>query len=365
MPATVYLVTGGARSGKSSYAQNLCETSCENPIYLATSKVWDDDFKDRVKRHQNERGDHWTTIEEPLYPSNHKDAFGGKAILVDCLTLWLTNFFMEMGAFNEPDGDKDAKASNDDEKLSTASEQALSKVKAEFDKMITQWNATFIFVTNEIGSGLHAETAASRKFVDAQGWLNQHVSSKADMVIHMVAGVPNIIKSFPAERRNPLKAPSSQDLVEREMLDKFLSARGLTMDDKGYFMENLTIALVEREMLDKFLSARGLTMDDKGYFMVKLDHSKGVIRVTYHSCIKNDKGEICDVHGNKISCCSGKSPDPMETFEARTAKEMTVKIFERWEHAKELVTVGHAAYIGREVQKAEQCLFAGKFYQQD
>eukprot|EP00581_Thalassiosira_minuscula_P011602 CAMPEP_0183715166 /NCGR_PEP_ID=MMETSP0737-20130205/9503_1 /TAXON_ID=385413 /ORGANISM="Thalassiosira miniscula, Strain CCMP1093" /LENGTH=334 /DNA_ID=CAMNT_0025944249 /DNA_START=138 /DNA_END=1142 /DNA_ORIENTATION=- len=334
MPATVYLVTGGARSGKSSYAQNLCETSCENPIYLATSKVWDDDFKDRVKRHQNERGDHWTTIEEPLYPSNHKDAFGGKAILVDCLTLWLTNFFMEMGAFNEPDGDKDAKASNDDEKLSTASEQALSKVKAEFDKMITQWNATFIFVTNEIGSGLHAETAASRKFVDAQGWLNQHVSSKADMVIHMVAGVPNIIKSFPAERRNPLKAPSSQDLVEREMLDKFLSARGLTMDDKGYFM-------------------------------VKLDHSKGVIRVTYHSCIKNDKGEICDVHGNKISCCSGKSPDPMEIFEARTAKEMTVKIFERWEHAKELVTVGHAAYIGREVQKAEQCLFAGKFYQQD
>ncbi|KAL7537245.1 hypothetical protein ACHAXR_007692 [Thalassiosira sp. AJA248-18] len=334
MPATVYLVTGGARSGKSSYAQNLCEKTCTNPIYLATSKVWDDDFKDRVTRHQNERGDHWTTIEEPLTPSKHHDVFGGRTILVDCLTLWLTNYFMELGAFTEPDDNTNAKASNNDEKITTASEQALFKVKAEFDKMITQWNATFVFVTNEIGSGLHADSAASRKFVDAQGWLNQYVASKANMVIHMVAGVPNIIKEFPAESRNPLKAPTSQELTECAVFDKFLSARTLTMDDKGYFM-------------------------------MKLDHDKGVIRVTYHSCIKNDKGEICDVHGNKIKCCSGKSPDPMVTFEARTAKELTVKIFERWEHAKDLVTVGHAAYIGREAQKAEQCLHAGKFYQQD
>mmetsp|Transcript_20642 Transcript_20642/g.32501 ORF Transcript_20642/g.32501 Transcript_20642/m.32501 type:complete len:337 (-) Transcript_20642:200-1210(-) len=336
MPASVYLVTGGARSGKSSYAQNLCEKTCPNPIYLATSKVWDDDFKDRVKRHQNERGDNWTTIEEPLHPSKHSDKFGSKAILVDCLTLWLTNYFMELGAFTEPDGDKDAKANENDDKIGDASEQALEKTKAEFNKMITQWDATFVFVTNEIGSGLHADNAASRKFVDAQGWLNQYVSSKADMVIHMVAGVPNIIKQFTPESRDPLKAPASHDLTERAVLDQLLSTRSLTMDDKGYFM-------------------------------MKLDHAKGVIRVTYHSCIKNDKGEVCDVHGKKISCCEGNNnrPEPMATFEARTAKELTVMVFERWEHAKDLVSVGHAAYIGREAQKAEECLFAGRFYQQD
>mmetsp|Transcript_14507 Transcript_14507/g.23697 ORF Transcript_14507/g.23697 Transcript_14507/m.23697 type:complete len:242 (+) Transcript_14507:3-728(+) len=241
---------------------------------------------------------------------------------------------MELGAFTEPDGDKNAEASTNDDKLNNAAEQALVKTKAEFDKMITQWDATFIFVTNEIGSGLHADNPASRKFVDAQGWLNQYVSSKADMVTHMVAGVPNIIKQFADDSRDPLKAPSSQDLTECVILDKFLCTRSLTMDDKGYFM-------------------------------MKLDHAKGVIRVTYHSCIKNDKGEICDLSGNKISCGGNNRPEAMENFEARTAKELTVKIFERWEHAKDLVTVGHAAYIGREAQKAEHCLFAGKFYQQD
>ena len=333
MPATVYLLIGGARSGKSSYAQSLCEKICPtNPIYLATSKVWDDEFKDRVKRHQNDRGEHWTTIEEPLHPSKHSDAFSGRAIMVDCLTLWLTNYFIEEGAFTEPTDTTDAKANEGS--IGSASEEALTKVKAEFDKMVTKWDATFIFVTNEIGSGLHAETSATRHFVDAQGWLNQYVSARANMVVHMVAGVPNIIKELSAEGRNPLKAPTSQDLTECAILDKFLSTRGLKMDDKGYFM-------------------------------LKVDHDKGVIRATYHSCIKNEKGEICDARGNKISCSGNNRPEPMETWEARTAKELTTMVFERWEFARELVTVGHAAYIGREAQKAEQSLFAGDFYQQD
>lgn len=200
--------------------------------------------------------------------------------------------------------------------------------------MLSQWDATFIFVTNEIGSGLHGNNNASRKFVDAQGWLNQHVAEKANMVVHMVAGCANVVKEPPTERRNPLRAPSKQELTERIVLDKFLSARNLTMDEKGYFM-------------------------------MKLDHDAGIIRATYHSCIKNDKGEICDIHGNKISCSGNNRPEPMAVFTGRTAKELTTKIFERWEHAKELVSVGHAAYIGREAQRAERCLFAGEFYQQD
>ncbi|KAL9185073.1 hypothetical protein ACHAXT_002850 [Thalassiosira profunda] len=333
MPATVYLVTGGARSGKSSYAQSLCESLDAAPVYLATSKAWDDDFQRRVKRHQDERGDRWTTIEEPLRPSQHSDVFKGRAVLVDCLTLWLTNYFTESGVFSEPDGDNDAKASGDEARMEDAATEALARIKAEFDKMAQQWDATFVFVSNEIGSGLHAETPASRKFVDAQGWLNQHVASKADMVVHMVAGVPSVIKQLPTERRNPLKPPSSEERNKRAILDQFLSARSLAMDDKGYFL-------------------------------MKLDHDKSVIRATYHSCMKNDKGELCDLDGNKLSC-SGKGPDPMETFEARTAKELTVMIFERWDKAKELVTVGHAAYVGREAQRAERCLFGGGFYQQD
>ena len=331
MPATVYLVTGGARSGKSSYAQSLCEGICDEPIYLATSKAWDHDFARRVKRHQEERSEMWTTIEEPLKPSQHKDAFSGKAVLVDCLTLWLTNYMIQEGVFTEPKCEK----SDDDEDISEASERALAKVQDEFDAMVTQWNATFIFVTNEIGSGLHGESNASRKFVDAHGWFNQHVAKTATMVVHMVAGVPNVIKGPPAKGRRPRKIPNTEKRLERQVLDEFLSARTLTMDSKGYFM-------------------------------MKLDHDKEVIRATYHSCIVNDKGEVCDAKGVKIKCCDGSNrPEPMETFEGRTAKELTVKIFEQWKYAEELITVGHAAYIGREAQRAEQCLFDGTSFQQD
>ena len=243
---------------------------------------------------------------------------------------------MDCGVFNEPDGvGNDALSTSNGDIIDSASEKALSNIKAEFDKLISQWDATFVFVTNEIGSGLHATTPASRKFVDAQGWLNQHVSLNADTVVHMIAGLPNVIKNVNVtESRDPLRAPDKRDLAERAMLDKFLSARRLDMDDNGYFM-------------------------------ILLDHKAGVIRATYHSCVKNENGEICDIHGNVIPRNGEKGPEPMATFEARTAKELTVEIFERWEHAKELVSVSHAAYIGREAEKAERCLFTGKFYQQD
>lgn len=331
MPATVYLVTGGARSGKSGYAQRLCESICESPLYLATSQVWDDDFKKRIEIHQNDRGEHWITIEEALQPSKHSDRFAGKAILVDCLTLWLTNYFVQEGAISvEPSMTNNT----DPDSIRSAADRALQAVKAEFDNMTKQWNATFIFVTNEIGSGTHASDDVSRKFVDAQGWLNQYVAARAQRVIHMVCGIPNMIKEPAAEARNPLIVPSRQQAQEAKILDSILAARSLTMDPKGYFM-------------------------------VKVDHSKCVIRSTFHSCIVNDKGEVCDVKGNKISCCDGsKGPEPMATFEGRTAKELMCKIFEQWEY-KDICSVGHAAYMGREAQKAEAALYAGEFYQQD
>ena len=178
----------------------------------------------------------------------------------------------------------------------------------------------------------------TQKFVNVQGWFNQHVASSADAV-HMVTGMPNFVKRLSSSSsssggRDPTKAPYDKDLEERAMLDKFLSARKLNMDEKGYFM-------------------------------MKVNHDRGVVRATYHSCIKNENGEICDVRGKKISCSGDNHPEPMIAFEARTAKELTVEIFKRWEHAGELVSMGHAAYVGREAQRAEACLFAGRFYQQD
>ncbi len=127
--------------------------------------------------------------------------------------------------------------STDEKDVASVSEKALSNAKAKFNALVSQWNATLVFITNEIGSGLHATTSASRKFVNAQGWFNQHVASSADAV-HMVTGVPNFIKrplssSSSSGGRDPKKAPCDKDLRERAMLDKFLSARKLNMDEKG------------------------------------------------------------------------------------------------------------------------------------
>lgn len=333
MPSTIYLVTGGARSGKSGYAQRLCESLSDSPIYLATSKVWDADFKQRIQRHQSDRGDKWTTIEEPLYPSQHVKDFSGKVILVDCLTLWLTNFMVEQGALNMPESEGQNATSNDDEKDAPA--RALEACKEEFIKLTEPWDITFVFVTNEIGSGTHSDNSTTRSFVDQQGWLNQFVAEKAERVISMVCGQPSMIKE-PSnnDRRHPLAIPNKQN------------------------------AIAEAAMLDKFLSARKLPMDAKGYFMISVDHSVPAIVVKFYSCILNDKGEVCDLEGNKIPCHGNNRAGAMETWKGRSAKELTVAIFEKWQHAS-IVSVGHAAYVGREVQRAEQCLYSETFYQQD
>jgi len=197
------------------------------------------------------------------------------------------------------------------------------------------WNCTFVFVTNELGSGTHGPSQATRKFVDAQGWLNQYVAKRAQVVIHMVCGCANVIKEEKDSRRaGGLDVPTPQQKREATMLDHYLSKRSVAMDKKGYFL-------------------------------VKVDREKLVIRVSFHSCIVNDKGEFFDLDGNRLSCCNGKSPDPLKVWECRTAKEATMKILEDWEPAKDLLSVGHAGYLGREVQKAEDALYNGWKFQQD
>ena len=166
----IILITGGQRSGKSSKAEELALSLSENPVYMATAHIWDEEFRERVRRHQERRGPQWTNIEEETALSKHD--MTGRVVVIDCVTLWLTNFFF-------------ANESNTDISIELA--------KAEFDAF-TSKDATYIFVTNEIGSGGVSENALQRRFTDLQGWMNQYIAQKADEVILMVAGLPVIIK---------------------------------------------------------------------------------------------------------------------------------------------------------------------------
>ncbi|MBM6882333.1 bifunctional adenosylcobinamide kinase/adenosylcobinamide-phosphate guanylyltransferase [Bacteroides caecigallinarum] len=165
----IILITGGQRSGKSTYAEKLAHQLTDRPVYLATAKIWDEEFRQRVLRHQQNRGLEWTNIEEEMELSKHN--LEGRVIVIDCITLWCTNFF-----FKHHDVQK-----------------TLDSIKAEFDKFTVQ-DATFIFVTNEIGLGGVSENEIQRKFTDVQGFANQYVASKADEVIFMVCGIPMKIK---------------------------------------------------------------------------------------------------------------------------------------------------------------------------
>jgi adenosylcobinamide kinase/adenosylcobinamide-phosphate guanylyltransferase len=168
----IILITGGQRSGKSRYAEELALSLADNPVYLATAHVWDEEFRERVRRHQERRGPQWTNIEEEKFLS--RNDLTGRVAVIDCVTLWLTNFFFE----NQ----------NHD------TQQVLDMVKAEFDRFTVQ-DATFIFVTNEIGSGGVSVDAVQRRFTDLQGWMNQHIASHADEVILMISGIPVTVKS--------------------------------------------------------------------------------------------------------------------------------------------------------------------------
>lgn len=167
----IILITGGQRSGKSSEAERMALSLAANPVYVATAHVWDDEFRERVRRHQERRGQQWTNIEEETHLSRHD--LSGRVAVIDCVTLWLTNFFFA----NDSDVDK-----------------SLAQAKDEFDRF-TSRDATYIFVTNEIGCGGVSENALQRRFTDLQGWMNQYIAERADEVILMVSGIEFKVKS--------------------------------------------------------------------------------------------------------------------------------------------------------------------------
>lgn len=168
---TTYLITGGSRSGKSRYALELANFA-ENPFYIATAGIGDEEMKDRVAKHQAERGEHWTTIEEKI---DLDDAIkraqkqGADFIIVDCLTLWVSNILFS---------DK-------------------VEIKTELEKLktvISENHIPLVFVTNEVGSGIVPDNAVSRQFRDEAGWTNQEVAKVVDTVVLTVSGIPVLIK---------------------------------------------------------------------------------------------------------------------------------------------------------------------------
>ncbi|SHL17121.1 bifunctional adenosylcobinamide kinase/adenosylcobinamide-phosphate guanylyltransferase [Xylanibacter ruminicola] len=166
----IILITGGQRSGKSTKAEELALSLSSHPVYLATAHIWDDEFRERVKKHQERRGPEWTNIEEEIHLSKHD--MTGHVVVIDCITLWLTNLFYQ---------------------LDSEVDKTLSEAKKEFDAF-TQHDATYIFVTNEIGLGGVSTNQLQRKFTDLQGWMNQYIAQKADEVILMVSGIAVKIK---------------------------------------------------------------------------------------------------------------------------------------------------------------------------
>ena len=155
----IVLITGGQRSGKSVQAEKMALSLTDRPVYLATAHIWDDEFRQK-------------------YLSRHDVT--GRVVVVDCITLWCTNFFFKQGA---PEWEQ------------PTVEDALKEIEEEFDRFTSQ-DATFIFVTNEIGSGGVSADAVQRRFTDLEGWMNQYVAAKADEVILMVSGIAVEIKKM-------------------------------------------------------------------------------------------------------------------------------------------------------------------------
>ena len=167
----ITMVTGGARSGKSRYAAEQALALTGRPLHVATARIWDDEFRARVDRHRSERGSSWESLEEET--SISKLPLDGRVCVIDCVTLWLTNFFV-------------------DEKSDV--DRCLDAFRAEIDALRRR-PGTFFIVTNEIGLGIHADTESGRRFTDLQGWANQYLASVADRVVLMVSGIPVTIKS--------------------------------------------------------------------------------------------------------------------------------------------------------------------------
>lgn len=168
------LVLGGARSGKSAYAERLARERGGERVYLATATAGDGEMSERIAHHRDRRGPDWVTIEEPLALAEtlRRESLPGRAVLVDCLTLWLSNVML---------AERDVEAGTHD-----------------LCACILSSSGPVILVSNEIGLGLVPETPLGRRFRDAQGRLNQAVAATVPRVVFIAAGLPLVLKPTPS-----------------------------------------------------------------------------------------------------------------------------------------------------------------------
>lgn len=171
MPRLRLLTIGGTRSGKSRYAEERIERLELAPVYIATGMAGDPEMAARIEAHRRRRGPAWRTVEEPLELARclAGEAKAGRAVLVDCLTLWLANLF-----------------------------EARRDVAAETDRLVEVLGGApgaIALVSNEVGGGVVPENALARRFADAQGVLNQRVAAAVDEVVLVAAGLPLVLKS--------------------------------------------------------------------------------------------------------------------------------------------------------------------------
>lgn len=168
MTAYLTLVLGGARSGKSRHAEGLIAEQTPPWTYVATAQAFDAEMRERIAAHRARRNANWRTVEAPLDLASALEQAGKAPLLVDCLTLWLTNLML--------------------------AEQDLPARIAAFERALASREAATVVVGNEVGLGIVPDNALARRFRDEAGTLNQRIAARADRVLFMVAGLPITVK---------------------------------------------------------------------------------------------------------------------------------------------------------------------------
>jgi adenosylcobinamide kinase/adenosylcobinamide-phosphate guanylyltransferase len=231
VPGRLILVTGGARSGKSTYAERLAAQLAEprggRVTYIATSQAYDDEMAQRVSTHQASRPETWTTVECPLeVPAAVRAAAAGTAgqgagpagsagapvILLDCVTLWVTNLLFSGGAFGGSAPPEEGY--NYDKDLLPPDEEraAAARVSAAVDGLVAavaETGVTLVAVTNEVGLGVVPEYPLARLYRDQLGWANQRLARDADGLYLLVSGYPLDVKALAQPQNQSIDDPSS------------------------------------------------------------------------------------------------------------------------------------------------------------
>lgn len=178
--ANITLILGGARSGKSRRAEQLAKLSKNKVVYVATAEALDNEMSDRISHHQQSRPQHWSAVEEPILLADviRDQSQYETCILVDCLTLWLTNCLTQRGL--------------------DFWQQQKQRLLAVLTELSTS-NVNIIMVSNEVGHGIVPLGELSREFVDQAGWLHQELAQLADTVEFVMAGLPLTLKPQQAQ----------------------------------------------------------------------------------------------------------------------------------------------------------------------